>query len=34
MSIDAVAPLRRRVIENMNASKLCAQTQGGPHSQL
>jgi hypothetical protein len=29
MSIDAVAPLRRRVIEDMNASKLCAQTQGG-----
>jgi hypothetical protein len=29
VSIDAVTPLRRRVIEDMNASKLCAQTQGG-----
>jgi hypothetical protein len=29
MSIDAFTPPRRRVIEDMNASKLCAQTQGG-----
>src|SRR5260370_10120159 len=29
MSIDAVTPLRRRMIEDMNARKLCAQTQWG-----
>ena len=29
MSIDAVTPLRRRMIEDMNARKLCAQTQRG-----
>ena len=31
MSIDAVTPLRQRMIEDMNARKLCAE---GPHSQL
>jgi site-specific recombinase XerD len=29
MSIDAVTPLRQRMIEDMNARKLCAQTQRG-----
>src|SRR6267378_100881 len=29
MSIDAVTPLRRRMIEDMNARKLSAQTQRG-----
>jgi hypothetical protein len=29
MSIDAVGPLRRRMIEDMNARKLCAGTQRG-----
>src|SRR4030088_655585 len=29
MSIDTVTPLRRRMIEDMNARKLCAQTQRG-----
>jgi integrase len=29
MSIDAVSPLRRRMIEDMNARKLCAGTQRG-----
>jgi integrase/recombinase XerD len=29
MSIDAVTPLRRRMIEDMNARKLCAHTQRG-----
>jgi integrase/recombinase XerD len=29
MSIDAVTPLRRRMIEDMNARKLCAQTRRG-----
>src|SRR5258708_9966574 len=29
MSIDAVTPLHRRMIEDMNARKLCAQTQRG-----
>src|SRR6266581_2240562 len=29
MSIDAVTSLRRRMIEDMNARKLCAQTQRG-----
>src|SRR3977135_3009805 len=29
MSFDTVTPLRRRMIEDMNARKLCAQTQRG-----
>ena len=29
MSIDAISPLRRRMIEDMNARKLCAGTQRG-----
>ena len=29
MSIDAVTPLRQRMIEDMNARKLSAQTQRG-----
>src|SRR5471030_1867176 len=29
MSTDAVSPLRQRMIEDMNARKLCAQTQRG-----
>src|ERR1700738_1975801 len=29
MSIDAVTPLRQRMIEDMNARKLCAQTRRG-----
>ena len=29
MNIDAVTPLRQRMVEDMNARKLCAQTQGG-----
>src|SRR5258705_9880728 len=29
MSIDTVTPLRRRMVEDMNARKLCAQTQRG-----
>jgi hypothetical protein len=29
MSIDAVSPLRRWMIEDMNARKLCAGTQRG-----
>ena len=29
MSTDAVTPLRHRMIEDMNARKLCAGTQGG-----
>jgi integrase/recombinase XerD len=29
MSMDAVSPLRRRMIEDMNARKLCAGTQRG-----
>jgi Phage integrase, N-terminal SAM-like domain len=29
MSIDAISPLRQRVIEDMNARKLCAGTQTG-----
>ena len=33
MSIDAVTPLRRRMIEDMNAQALCANAEG-PHSQL
>src|SRR3981189_410982 len=30
MSIDAVTPLRQRMIEDMNARTLCAQTRRGP----
>ncbi len=31
MSTESVSPLRQRVIEDMNARKLCAGTQrGGP----
>ena len=29
MSIDTVSPLRQRMIEDMNARKLCAGTQRG-----
>ena len=29
MSTDAVTPLRQRMIEDMNARKLCAGTQRG-----
>jgi hypothetical protein len=29
MSMDAVSPLRQRMIEDMNARKLCAGTQRG-----
>jgi hypothetical protein len=29
MNIDAVTPLRLRMVEDMNARKLCAQTQRG-----
>jgi integrase/recombinase XerD len=29
MNIDAVTPLRQRIVEDMNARKLCAQTQRG-----
>ena len=29
MSIDAASPLRQRMIEDMNARKLCAATQRG-----
>ena len=29
MSTDSVSPLRRRMIEDMNARKLCAGTQRG-----
>jgi len=29
MSTDAVTPLRRRMIEDMNARKLCVGTQRG-----
>ena len=31
MSKHAVTPLRHRMIEDMNARKLCAGTQKGPH---
>ena len=34
MSMDAVSPLRQRMIEDMNARKLCAGTQKRPHPQL
>jgi len=33
MSTDTVSPLRQRMIEDMNARKLCAGTQRG-HVQL
>jgi hypothetical protein len=33
MSTDAVTPLRQRMIEDMNARKLCAGTQRGPRLQ-
>jgi integrase/recombinase XerD len=29
MNIDAVTPLRQRMVEDMNARKLCAHTQRG-----
>jgi hypothetical protein len=29
MTIEAVTPLRQRMIEDMNARKLCAGTRGG-----
>ena len=29
MSTDAISPLRQRMIEDMNARKLCAHTQRG-----
>ena len=29
MSMDAISPLRQRMIEDMNARKLCAGTQRG-----
>jgi hypothetical protein len=34
MSTDAVTPLRHRMIEDMNARKLCAGTQRGHIAQL
>src|SRR5437763_835940 len=34
MTTEAITPLRQRMIEDMNARKLCAGTQKGPHSQL
>ena len=34
MSTDAISPLRQRMIEDMNARKLCAATQKRPHPQL
>jgi hypothetical protein len=33
MTTEAITPLRQRMIEDMNARKLCAGTQRG-HSQL
>ena len=33
MSTDAVTPLRQRMIEDMNARKLCAGAQRGPRLQ-
>jgi hypothetical protein len=30
MTTDAITPLRQRMIEDMNARKLCAGTQRGP----
>jgi hypothetical protein len=34
MSTDAISPLRQRMIEDMNARKLCAGTQRGPIRRL
>jgi hypothetical protein len=34
MTTEAITPLRQRMIEDMNARKLCAGTQRGPHPQL
>ena len=35
MSTESVSPLRQRMIEDMNARKLCPGTQReGPHPQL
>ena len=34
MSTESVTPLRQRMIEDMNARKLCAGTQRGHISQL
>ena len=34
MSTDAITPLRQRMIEDMNARKLCAGTQRSHISQL
>ena len=34
MSTDTVSPLRQRMIEDMNARKLCAGTQRGHIQQL
>ena len=34
MSTDAVGALRQRMIEDMNARKLCAGTQTRPYPQL
>jgi hypothetical protein len=30
MSTDTISPLRQRMLEDMNARKLCAGTQRGP----
>ncbi len=34
MTTEANTPRRQRMVEDMNARKLCASTQRGPHSQL
>ena len=34
MSTDTVSPLRQRMIEDMNARKLCAGHAAGPRPQL
>ena len=34
MSTDSISPLRQRMIEDMNARKLCAGYAEGPHPQL
>ena len=34
MSTEAITPLRQRMIEDMNARKLCAGNAEGPHPQL
>ena len=31
MTTDTISPLRQRMIEDMNARKLCAGTQRSPH---